>query len=1386
MNETFYKNVLYNSPIGYAYHEIILDKNGVPCDYKFIEVNPAFELFTGLFAKDIIGKTVLEVIPSIVEDEFDWISFYGDIAIHNKKKEFESFSGPLNNWYNVEVFSPKTNFFITIFSNITEVKEQKEQLTELSSIFSTVIKNAPVPVMIHNDEGQVLNISETWKNISGYSHDDIPTIEEWTKRAYGIKQANVNNFIKKLYYLKKPQHDGEFPINTKDDRTVLWDFYSTYIGNTPDNHRMAMSVAIDVTEERKHKEELIKERLLFQTTLLSVGDGVICTNESGKITLINSVAEELTGWKKEDAIGAKIEDVFSIHNEITGKVSEDIIEKVLNTGIIHELANHTILRAKDGVERPIADSAAPIVLSDGTIIGAVLVFRDYTEKYNTQKELDSLLSQLQHTQLLLQASLNSPLDIIILSLDKEFKYLFFNEAHRKSMQVAYNTDVEIGKCLFDYMTSEDDIKRAKFNYEKALSGITHTTLQQFGDFDVHSFETIYNPIRDTENNIIGVSAFARDVSERVKAENQIKESEENLKLILDSTSEGMYGVDLENNCTFVNRSFLRILGYQTESEFLGKNMHNLIHHHHEDGTPYLEKDCGVEMVALSGKKVDLGETVLWKKDNTPIYVEYSSNPQFKNDELIGAIVTFRDVTDKRKARRDLQNEKELAQEYLNIAEVMIVVLNKYGEVTLINKKGCSIIGLSEQEIVGKNWFDNFVPKEIVKAVKKVFKNVFKDTSGDEPKLPTHYENSIINSHGEERYISWYNSILYDSEKHIIGVLSSGEDITEMNIANEKLMASEKRFRRLFEQAPFGYQSLDESGHFIEVNQKWLEIFGYEKEEVIGKWFGDFLVPEMKAHFEKRFKQFKRDGSIHSEFSMKTKDGQIILVGFDGNIAYDANQVFTQTHCTVSDITEINIANEKLKESELRYRELISNLDAGIVVHAPDTSITSFNKRAEEILGLAYHELNGITASSSNFNFINSTNEKLKYAEYPINIILKNKTALKNYTIGVKHIHEDKLVWVSVNGVPLLNADGTIKEIVISFTDISLEKTKQDEITYLSNHDFLTGLYNRRYFVEIYKEKDNPSYYPLGIMMLDVNGLKIINDAFGHDVGDVALKKVSKILTKSCRKQDIACRIGGDEFAVILPKVTLEDLELIRDKIKERSKKEHVENVTLSLATGYEIKTADSKGSLDEILKQAENHMYRHKLTEGISIRNNAIKAILKTLTDKYAEERIHSAKVSQLCKKIGQELELKEDDLKELELAGMYHDIGKISIPDAVLNKPGKLTKEEFDTIKTHPEISYQILRAADEYSDLAIHALYHHERWDGKGYPSGKKGEEIPLFSRIICIVDAYEAMTAVRVYKEKMSEEDAVKEIIRCSGTQFDKRIAKIFVEKVLQKEW
>jgi diguanylate cyclase (GGDEF)-like protein/putative nucleotidyltransferase with HDIG domain len=305
------------------------------------------------------------------------------------------------------------------------------------------------------------------------------------------------------------------------------------------------------------------------------------------------------------------------------------------------------------------------------------------------------------------------------------------------------------------------------------------------------------------------------------------------------------------------------------------------------------------------------------------------------------------------------------------------------------------------------------------------------------------------------------------------------------------------------------------------------------------------------------------------------------------------------------------------------------------------------------------------------------------------------------------------------------------------------------------------------------------------MMVDLNGLKLFNDAYGHDIGDLALVKVSSILTRVFNQGEVVSRIGGDEFAIIIKNTSMDYIESKKVEIREQLKGVLIENISLTIAIGYELKK-ESTEDTEEILRIAENYMYRNKLSEGHSFRNHAIKAILKTLTDKYEAERMHSFKVSEYVVKIGQALGLKLDDIKELELAGLYHDIGKISVPDAILDKPGRLTDEEYEKIKLHTEVGYQILKAADEYSNLAEYALSHHERWDGKGYPRGLKEKGIPLFSRIIAVADSYEAMTADRVYRKKLSDDEAVNEIRKCAGSQFDPKIAKVFVEKVLNKPW
>ena len=349
-------------------------------------------------------------------------------------------------------------------------------------------------------------------------------------------------------------------------------------------------------------------------------------------------------------------------------------------------------------------------------------------------------------------------------------------------------------------------------------------------------------------------------------------------------------------------------------------------------------------------------------------------------------------------------------------------------------------------------------------------------------------------------------------------------------------------------------------------------------------------------------------------------------------------------------------------------------------------------------------------------------------------------------------------------------------------NVTEEKLKQKEIEHLSFHDYLTSLYNRRFFSEVLSKYDKPQYYPLTIMSIDVNGLKLINDAFGHQAGDEALKKLANTFKTIINDHGIVCRIGGDEFAVLMPKSNEQIIEEIKEDILNQVAKLKVNNIQLSIALGYVIKT-DKESTLQSLMNEAENNMYKQKILEGKSARSNAIQAILQTLKHKYEIEERHSLRVANISKAIGIALKFNQDELKELVLAASVHDIGKIAIPDDVLNKPEPLSPDEYEIIKSHTEAGYQILRAADEYSSLAEDALCHHEHYDGSGYPNQLKGEEIPLFSRIISVADAYEAMTSDRPYRKAMSKTYAIEELLKFRGKQFDPKIVDIFVDTVLK---
>jgi diguanylate cyclase (GGDEF)-like protein len=383
-----------------------------------------------------------------------------------------------------------------------------------------------------------------------------------------------------------------------------------------------------------------------------------------------------------------------------------------------------------------------------------------------------------------------------------------------------------------------------------------------------------------------------------------------------------------------------------------------------------------------------------------------------------------------------------------------------------------------------------------------------------------------------------------------------------------------------------------------------------------------------------------------------------------------------------------------------------------------------------------------------------------------------------HTVGLIEKMDSKQQELSHQCRLLEEATAELEETNTSLTRI------QSRNEYLIYHDQLTNAYNRRYFEESLARLDNPAHLPLVIAMFDVNGLKLTNDAFGHQTGDHLLCVVANLLQNHCvHPEGFVARIGGDEFVIVCPNACTDEIDRAAGNIYAAIQRERGQFPILSVSIGWAIKDSmDQK--LSDVFQRAEEQMYHKKLTESQSMRHMTVQAIMKTLNEKNAREKIHSECVSIISSMIGEAMKLDYGTVREIETAGLLHDIGKISVDENILNKEGRLTNEEYEKVKKHPESSYQILKSIDAYAGMAEVVLSHHERWDGGGYPRNLKGEEIPLIARIISVADAFEAMTANRSYRAAMPKSEALAELKRCAGAQFDPRIVKIFEEKVVMQ--
>ena len=418
-----------------------------------------------------------------------------------------------------------------------------------------------------------------------------------------------------------------------------------------------------------------------------------------------------------------------------------------------------------------------------------------------------------------------------------------------------------------------------------------------------------------------------------------------------------------------------------------------------------------------------------------------------------------------------------------------------------------------------------------------------------------------------------------------------------------------------------------------------------------------------------------------------------------------------------------------------------------------------------------HGVMGI-AFQSNESFLTKDTEKDPEA----------KPTEENYKSGITIPMQDIGIFqaISAQKDDFNQRDLELAEILVVNTKAALEKLSyQKELEFKSFNDSLTDLYNRRFFEEELKRLDTKRQLPISIIMADVNGLKLINDSYGHQKGDELLIKTAEILKEVLREEDIIARMGGDEFVVLIPKTPKKQLNRIIERIKEKLELiNNKEKLPLSVSFGSATKEKEAE-DINQILKKADDDMYQNKLLESRSSKSNIVKGILNSLSAKSNETKEHAERMKNLALEFANKLKLSNSELNRLSLLAVMHDIGKTTISEEILTKAAKLDEKEWEIVKKHSETGYKIAFASEEFALIAEEIYSHHEHWDGNGYPRAIKGEEIPYLARIISIIDAYDVMTNERTYTKAISKEAALAEIKRCAGSQFDPELVEKFVE-------
>lgn len=631
---------------------------------------------------------------------------------------------------------------------------------------------------------------------------------------------------------------------------------------------------------------------------------------------------------------------------------------------------------------------------------------------------------------------------------------------------------------------------------------------------------------------------------------------------------------------------------------------------------------------------------------------------------------------------------------------------------------------------------------------------------------------------------------------------------------KQLEKSEARFQRLIESSPVPIAVSDLKG-FLYANRSFAMLLGEDApEKLIGRNISEYMHPDYQrielGRIERVVKNrinvglmeqkiIRKDGV---ELDVRTMGTPIVFAG------HPAAQITFQDITTSKHIQQLLEKNQRDLEAEIKERTRELHLSNQNLKHEIGQRVI-----IEEILSTSEKHFRSLTENSLDLIAIVNRENRLTYVNPAVKLMMgyNGKEVIGSFLfdyIFPDDIEEVKNAFSNVVSMAgdvrtmdfrLRHKDGTYRTaealvrnmldlpavggLMITIKDVTDKRKAQQQIEYLSFYDRLTGLHNRAFFEEEILRIDSNRHLPITIFVADVNGLKLVNDAFGHVEGDELLNRIAQIIKLCCRREDIIARWGGDEFALLLlntPHYKAQELCL---RISQLCQDKGKGPVPLSLAMGYSTKKRMEQ-NIKDVLREAEESMYRSKMMISKKVRTDIMSYLIDSYYQKGFRNREQTKNLQGLARDMALARGLNALETVKLQQVVEYCDIGNIAIEHSIFKKKEPLMADEWKMIQRHPEIGYHIVQNTPETAEMAEPILAHHEWWDGSGYPRNLRGEDIPLYARIASILNAYDAMTQKRPYRKAAKPEHALREIKRCAGTQFDPFLTEVLEEIMAQQ--